>query len=41
MVDEFRAAFQELIDASVATDPRHFPPAVHKVYLLASQVPVS
>ncbi|NYH55108.1 hypothetical protein HNR06_004697 [Nocardiopsis arvandica] len=41
MVDEFRAAFQELIDASVATDPRHFPTAVHKVYLLASQIPVS
>lgn len=41
MVDEFRAAFQELIDASVATDPRHFPPAVHKVYLLASQIPAS
>lgn len=41
MVDEFRTAFQELIDASVASDPQHFPPAVHKVYLLASQVPVS
>ncbi|MFE9246114.1 hypothetical protein [Nocardiopsis sp. NPDC006938] len=41
MVDEFRAAFQELIDASVATDPQQFPPAVHKVYLLASQIPTS
>ncbi|WP_017597635.1 hypothetical protein [Nocardiopsis lucentensis] len=41
MVDEFRAAFQELIDASVATDSQHFPPAVHKVYVLASQVPVA
>ncbi|MFD6952131.1 hypothetical protein A6A08_18930 [Nocardiopsis sp. TSRI0078] len=41
MVDEFRTAFQELIDASVATDPQHFPTAVHKVYLLASQIPVS
>lgn len=41
MVDEFRTAFQELIDASVATDPHRFPPAVHKVYLLASQIPVS
>lgn len=40
MVDAFRAAFQELIDASVATDPHHFPPAVHKVYTLASQIPV-
>lgn len=39
MVEEFRTAFQELIDASVASDPQHFPPAVHKVYLLASQVP--
>ncbi|MBR8745077.1 hypothetical protein [Nocardiopsis sp. MG754419] len=41
MVDEFRAAFQELIDASVATDPHRFPPAVHKVYLLASRIPTS
>ncbi|WP_017586561.1 hypothetical protein [Nocardiopsis ganjiahuensis] len=41
MVDEFRAAFQELIDASVATDPQQFPPAVHKVYLLASQIPTT
>ncbi|GAB2486450.1 hypothetical protein [Nocardiopsis aegyptia] len=40
MVDEFRAAFQELIDASVAADPHTFPPAVHKVYTLASQVPL-
>ncbi|MFV2196442.1 hypothetical protein [Nocardiopsis sp. LOL_012] len=40
MVDEFRAAFQELIDASVATDPQHFPPAVRKVYTLATQIPV-
>ncbi|GHC80226.1 hypothetical protein GCM10007079_19030 [Nocardiopsis terrae] len=39
MVDEFRAAFQELIDASVSTDPQQFPPAVHKVYLLASRIP--
>ncbi|MBB4931961.1 hypothetical protein F4561_002781 [Lipingzhangella halophila] len=39
MIDEFRAAFQELIDASVATDTRRFPPAVHKVYTLASHVP--
>ena len=41
MVDEFRRAFQQLIDASVATDPRHFPPAVHSVYVLASQIPAS
>ncbi|WP_017568877.1 hypothetical protein [Nocardiopsis halotolerans] len=41
MVDEFRAAFQELINASVATDPQHFPPAVRKVYLLASQIPAA
>ncbi|MFE1392656.1 hypothetical protein ACFW3Z_07275 [Nocardiopsis alba] len=41
MVDEFRAAFQALIDASVATDPHQFPPAVHKVYLLAPQIPVA
>ncbi|MBB6119906.1 hypothetical protein [Nocardiopsis algeriensis] len=41
MVDDFRAAFQELIDASVAADPQHFPPAVHKVYTLASQVPAA
>ncbi|MFC3997526.1 hypothetical protein ACFOVU_16455 [Nocardiopsis sediminis] len=40
MIDEFRAAFQELIDASVATDPHQFPSAVHAVYNLASQVPV-
>ncbi|MFC4562292.1 hypothetical protein ACFO4E_10540 [Nocardiopsis mangrovi] len=40
MIDEFRAAFQELIDASVATDPHQFPTAVHAVYNLASQVPV-
>jgi hypothetical protein len=40
VIDEFRAAFQELIDASVATDPRQFPTAVHTVYRLASQVPV-
>ncbi|WP_343233393.1 hypothetical protein [Streptomonospora sp. PA3] len=39
MIDEFRAAFQELIDASVATDPGRFPPAVQRVYRLASQVP--
>ena len=41
MVDEFRAAFQELIDASVATDPHQFPPAVHKVYLLAPHIPTA
>lgn len=41
MVDEFRRAFQQLIDASVATDPRHFPEAVHTVYVLASQIPAS
>ena len=41
MVDEFRTAFQELIDASVSSDPQNFPPAVHKVYLLASHIPVS
>ncbi|MES0832911.1 hypothetical protein [Nocardiopsis tropica] len=41
MVDEFRRAFQQLIDASVATDPRHFPPAVHTVYVLASRIPAS
>lgn len=40
MIDEFRSAFQELIDASVATDPLNFPPALHRVYVLASQVPV-
>ncbi|MDA8370005.1 MAG: hypothetical protein M0026_09040 [Nocardiopsaceae bacterium] len=39
MIDEFRAAFQELIDASVATDAQQFPPAVQRVYHLASQVP--
>ncbi|MDT0303750.1 hypothetical protein [Streptomonospora wellingtoniae] len=41
MIDEFRAAFQELIDASVSTDPGRFPPAVHTVHQLASQVPPS
>ncbi|MFL1446193.1 hypothetical protein, partial [Nocardiopsis protaetiae] len=41
MVDEFRAAFQQLIDASVAADPGQFPSAVHRVLLLASQIPVS
>ncbi|PSK98909.1 hypothetical protein CLV63_104133 [Murinocardiopsis flavida] len=40
MIAEFRAAFQELIDASVAADPRYFAPAVHKVYQMASQVPM-
>ncbi|GAB3451101.1 hypothetical protein GCM10027570_27160 [Streptomonospora sediminis] len=39
MIDEFRTAFQELIDASVVTDPGRFPPAVQKVYHLASDVP--
>ncbi|QBI54303.1 hypothetical protein [Streptomonospora litoralis] len=39
MIDEFRAAFQELIDASVAADTGRFPPAVQSVYHLASEVP--
>ncbi|GAA4936525.1 hypothetical protein GCM10023224_16720 [Streptomonospora halophila] len=41
MIDEFRAAFQELIDASVSTDPGRFPPAVHTVHQLAAEVPPS
>ncbi|ASU83930.1 hypothetical protein CDO52_15085 [Nocardiopsis gilva YIM 90087] len=39
VIDEFRAAFQELIDASVATDPQPFPAAAHKVYTLVPHVP--
>ncbi|MDA2811766.1 hypothetical protein O4J56_14080 [Nocardiopsis sp. RSe5-2] len=39
MIDEFRAAFQELIDASVASDTERFPEAVHRVYNLAHHVP--
>jgi len=39
VIDEFRAAFQELIDASVASDTRRFPDAVHRVYSGAHQVP--
>ncbi|MFD0803548.1 hypothetical protein ACFQZU_19815, partial [Streptomonospora algeriensis] len=39
MIDEFRAAFQELIDASVSTDPGRFPPAVQRVLQLAPDVP--
>ncbi|MFW5417967.1 hypothetical protein J0910_15250 [Nocardiopsis sp. CNT-189] len=39
MIDEFRAAFQELIDASVASDTHRFPDAVHRVYSGAHQVP--
>ncbi|CAL9349467.1 hypothetical protein SUDANB121_00447 [Nocardiopsis dassonvillei] len=41
MVDEFRAAFQQLIDASVSADPRQFPPAVHQVLVLAPRIPAS
>ncbi|MEU0490068.1 hypothetical protein ABZ249_12630 [Nocardiopsis sp. NPDC006139] len=41
MVDEFRAAFQQLIDASVTADPGQFPAAVHRVLVLASRIPVS
>ncbi|MDT0331949.1 hypothetical protein [Nocardiopsis lambiniae] len=41
MVDEFRDAFQRLIDASVAADPREFPSAVNRVLALASRIPVS
>lgn len=41
MVDEFRAAFQQLIDASVSADPRQFPPSVHQVLVLADHIPVS
>ncbi len=39
VIDEFRAAFQELIDASVASDTERFPEAVHRVYNLAHHVP--
>lgn len=39
VIDEFRAAFQELIDASVASDTERFPEAVHRVYNLARHVP--
>ena len=39
MIDEFRAAFQELIDTSVASDTRRFPDAVHRVYHGADQIP--
>ncbi|TDQ44173.1 hypothetical protein [Actinorugispora endophytica] len=41
MIDAFRAAFQELIDASLLGDPQRFGPAVGKVYGLASRVPSS
>ena len=41
MVDEFRAAFQQLIDASVAADPGQFPTAVHRVLVLAARIPAS
>ncbi|GLU48440.1 hypothetical protein [Nocardiopsis ansamitocini] len=41
MIDAFRAAFQELIDASLLGDPQRFGPAVGQVYNLASQVPSS
>mgnify|MGYP006976762391 FL=1 len=41
VIDAFRAAFQELIDASLLGDPQRFGPAVGRVYELASQVPVS
>ncbi|GAA3741242.1 hypothetical protein HDA32_002517 [Spinactinospora alkalitolerans] len=39
MIDAFRAAFQELIDASLAADPQRFGPAVAEAYNLARQVP--
>ena len=41
VIDAFRAAFQELIDASLLGDPQRFGPAVGRVYELASHVPVS
>ncbi|GAA4901125.1 hypothetical protein [Streptomonospora salina] len=41
MIDEFRAAFQELIDASVSTDPGRFPAAVQRVLQLAPEAPPS
>ncbi|WP_017611725.1 hypothetical protein, partial [Nocardiopsis salina] len=41
MVETFRNAFQELIDASVATDPHHFPPALHRVHTHAPHVPAT
>lgn len=41
MIDAFRAAFQELIDASLLGDPQRFGPAVGQVYGLASRVPAS
>ncbi|UOE20999.1 hypothetical protein NI17_007500 [Thermobifida halotolerans] len=41
MIDAFRAAFQELIDASLLGDPQRFGPAVGRVYELASHVPVA
>ncbi|GAB3209102.1 hypothetical protein GCM10027294_22140 [Marinactinospora endophytica] len=39
MIDAFRAAFQELIDAALAGAPHRFGPAVRNVHGLASQVP--
>ncbi|MBE2999463.1 hypothetical protein IDM40_12210 [Nocardiopsis sp. HNM0947] len=39
MVETFRNAFQELIDASVATDPHHFPPTLGRVHTHAAHVP--
>ncbi|MFC7326979.1 hypothetical protein [Marinactinospora rubrisoli] len=39
MIDAFRAAFQELIDSALATDPQRFGAAVGEVYGLARQVP--
>ncbi|GAA3765294.1 hypothetical protein [Salinactinospora qingdaonensis] len=40
MIDAFRAAFQELIDASVAGDVHRMGPAVREANELASRVPV-
>ncbi|GHD19733.1 hypothetical protein [Nocardiopsis kunsanensis] len=39
MVEQFRTAFQQLIDASVAADPHTFPNAVHHVHTQATHVP--
>ncbi|ASU83948.1 hypothetical protein CDO52_15195 [Nocardiopsis gilva YIM 90087] len=38
MINEFRAAFQELLDAAVAQSP-NFRSAMHEVFRLSSQVP--
>ena len=41
MVEQFRTAFQQLIDASAAADPHHFPDAVHRVHTQAAHVPTN